>query len=672
MKTTAARWVTAVVAGGLIAALGPVDAFADGGMPAEWEPGNGRTVEDPKDTPASGLTYQYVLPFYQEHGFYLQNAAPPQRLTPGARQVLSLGREGKVTEAMQTGVDDDGVGPWRDRVVGGLTMVAKAAAKKFGGDLGESVVNALVPDLKSPSVVTDKSVKFDVTNTITVTPKRDIEARAVYYRLKTVSDIWKRDKGQDKPTLVQGGQVTDAVVGMGWVLGCKDESGRDYICQAGKDFESKNPVSDKEKKKYLPPTGAPDRLKSREIEMGSPWAATASRVSMEYPEECTVDAKAGTVRADANGAPVRSPDEVQVWCALPEYQSGLKFSHYRVQYGIGRVDGSSGSWDPNWGSGTLTSVREAPRNLPNEAALRNVRAIPADGKKRGLAFYVGGSGGIAAYPKLTLKVVPVTADCSESGQAGSLGCRNPLQDTPFEKGIDGAVAVPGSKSDLYLFKGDGYVRYNTGNDTVDKWGEGGKLLSLADHWPGLKGTGFETGIDAAVEVPGSWDSVYLFKGSKYLRYNVQEDKVEKWGGDTGVLSLADHWPGLKGTGFENGFTAATVVPGSRDSVYLFKGSDYLRYNVQEDKVEKWGGDTGVLSLADHWPGLKGTGFENGFTAAAVVPGSRDSVYFFKGSDYLRYNVQEDKVETWGGNIPVLSLGDNWPGLSDGPRRAKAS
>ncbi|MBD0741483.1 hemopexin repeat-containing protein [Streptomyces sp. CBMA152] len=650
--------MTVVVAAGLMAAMAPADAFADGPAPLEREWAGGKTVEDPKDTPASGLAYQYVLPFYQKHGFYLQDAAPSQRIAPGIQQTLSLGREDEVVEATQTGVDDGGTGEWKARVFGGLKAVAKAVAKSQGGESAESIVDALIPDFSTSSVVADKTVKFNVTNTINVTAKRDIEARAVYYKLKTVSDVWKRERDQDKPSLVRSGQVTDAVVGMGWILTCKDSDGRDYICQPGKDFVSKSRIPAQEKK-YLPPTGAPDRLKHEETGVG--FFLSGARVSMEYPEECSVS-------ADSGGSLTRT--QVQVRCAGPKYQDGPKFSHYRVQYGIGRA-GPAFSWDNNWGSGALTSATEVQQNYPNEAALRNVRAFAADGQKHGLSFTALKDSSFVS-PKLTLRIVPVTADCADPDQAGILGCRNPLQGTVFENGFDGATAVPGSPSDLYFFKGNGYVRYNAQTDTVNGWGKDGKLLSLADQWPGLRGTGFENGIDAAVEVPNIPDAIYFFKGDSYLRYNVKEDKAETWGGDSPVLPLARLWPGLKGTGFENGFTAAAPVPGDADALYLFKGDSYLRYDLKEDKAESWGSDSPVLKIADHWPGLKGTGFEDGITAAAAVPGTTDAIYFFKGDSYLRYNLTTDKAETWGGDTPVLKIADHWPGLADAPWRARTS
>jgi hypothetical protein len=89
-----------------------------------------------------------------------------------------------------------------------------------------------------------------------------------------------------------------------------------------------------------------------------------------------------------------------------------------------------------------------------------------------------------------------------------------VRGTVFTSSLDAACAVPGSNTDVYLFKGDQYVRYNTKNE-----GSGG-VRKIADEWPRLASTEFASSLDAGCAVPGSSRDVYLFKGERYVRYTV--------------------------------------------------------------------------------------------------------------------------------------------------------
>ncbi|WP_406284167.1 hemopexin repeat-containing protein [Embleya sp. NBC_00896] len=102
---------------------------------------------------------------------------------------------------------------------------------------------------------------------------------------------------------------------------------------------------------------------------------------------------------------------------------------------------------------------------------------------------------------------------------------------------------------------------------------------IADGWAGLKDTAFAAGIDAACTVPGSSTDLYLFKGNQYLRYRATEEKVT-----SGPKAIADGWPGLKSTAFADGIDAACATPGRPLNVYLFKGSQYAEYQTPDEKI----------------------------------------------------------------------------------------
>ncbi|GAA2724979.1 hemopexin repeat-containing protein [Actinocorallia aurantiaca] len=150
-----------------------------------------------------------------------------------------------------------------------------------------------------------------------------------------------------------------------------------------------------------------------------------------------------------------------------------------------------------------------------------------------------------------------------------------LKGTVFASGIDAACAVPDSTTDLYLFKGDQYARYRTSEEKITS---GPK--AIATGWSGLKGTVFASGIDAACAVPGSTTDLYLFKGDQYARYRTSEEKIT-----SGPKAIATGWPGLKNTAFASGINGACGAPDGAVGLYLFKGGQYLHYRTGDEKIE---------------------------------------------------------------------------------------
>ncbi|MGW7102845.1 BP74-related protein [Streptomyces sp. NPDC054838] len=193
-----------------------------------------------------------------------------------------------------------------------------------------------------------------------------------------------------------------------------------------------------------------------------------------------------------------------------------------------------------------------------------------------------------------------------------------LKDTVFAAGIDAASVVPGSATDLYLFKGDQYARYRA---TDEKITNGPK--TIAAGWAGLKGTTFAAGIDAACAVPGSATDLYLFKGDQYLRYRTGEEKVT-----SGPKAIAAGWAGLKGTFLADGIDAACAAPGRPLAVYLFKGSQYAEYQTSDEKIT-----AGPKAIAHTWQLAEE--FTTGLDEVCRVPGHATDLYFFKNDRYAR-------------------------------------
>lgn len=206
--------------------------------------------------------------------------------------------------------------------------------------------------------------------------------------------------------------------------------------------------------------------------------------------------------------------------------------------------------------------------------------------------------------------------------------------TLYPRPISPSSIWPNGKA--YFFKGAQYLRYDPGADKTDA----GYPRPIAGNWPGFPAS-FASGVNAAV-VWGN-GKVYFFKGNQYLRYDIASDKV-----DPGYPKpIAGNWPGL----WADNIGAAVAWPNGK--AYFFKGSQYIRYDIATDKA-----DPGYpRAIAGSWPGLPAS-FAAGVDAAVVW--NNGKAYFFKGSEYLRYDIASDKADA-GYPKPIKG---NWPGFWD--------
>ncbi|MER6115583.1 hemopexin repeat-containing protein [Streptomyces sp. NPDC001743] len=192
---------------------------------------------------------------------------------------------------------------------------------------------------------------------------------------------------------------------------------------------------------------------------------------------------------------------------------------------------------------------------------------------------------------------------------------------------------------VYFFRAGQYVRYDRGDDVS------GDPSMVVGSWPGLAETGFSQ-PDAAANLEAG--KVFFFKGPNYLRYDVATDRT-----DPGYpLTIAGNWPGLSEAGFASGVDSA--VNWGNGKVFFFKGPNYLRYDIATDRT-----DPGYpLTIAGNWPGLSEAGFASGVDSA--VNWGNGKVFFFKGPNYLRYDIATDRTDP---GYP-LTIAGNWPGLSE--------
>lgn len=188
---------------------------------------------------------------------------------------------------------------------------------------------------------------------------------------------------------------------------------------------------------------------------------------------------------------------------------------------------------------------------------------------------------------------------------------------------------------VYFFAGSEYVRFDRAINSVPV----GYPLDTARWWGGLPGS-----IDAAFY--RGRGRAYFFSGSQYYRYAVLRNAV-----DTGYPKpIAGNWPGMTEAGFDSGIGAA--VNWGNGKVYFFKGNQYLRYDLPSDKVDA----DYPKPIAGNWPGVAGTGFENGLDAA--INYGNGKVYFFRDTQYLRLDLVSKAVDA-GYPKPIAG---NWPGV----------
>ncbi|MEU1737527.1 hemopexin repeat-containing protein [Streptosporangium sp. NPDC020145] len=193
-----------------------------------------------------------------------------------------------------------------------------------------------------------------------------------------------------------------------------------------------------------------------------------------------------------------------------------------------------------------------------------------------------------------------------------------LYGTIFTRDLGAACTVPDVDGEIYFFKRDEYVRYDLDTESIVV---GPSLVK--DNWDGLNGTAFTSGIGAACPVPLADREVYLFRGSQYVRYDVRDDE------HTGVKDIATSWPGLKGTIFTSDIDAA-CESWFLSWVYLFKGDQFVHYDVSDERIVR-----GPMAISEALPAVAGTVFASGLSAACQVPGSSSEIYLFKGDRYIR-------------------------------------
>ncbi|MGW2086284.1 M35 family metallo-endopeptidase [Streptomyces sp. NPDC001880] len=106
--------------------------------------------------------------------------------------------------------------------------------------------------------------------------------------------------------------------------------------------------------------------------------------------------------------------------------------------------------------------------------------------------------------------------------------------------------------------------------------------------------------------------------------------------DLGPMSINSRWSGV----FPDRVDACVVWPDG-ENAYFFRGSQYVRFDIAASRVPS----DYPLEIGPYWPGLGSDPID----ACLVWPGG-EKVYFFRGSQYSRFDI--DANHPLGGEVPT--------------------
>ncbi|KAJ0842432.1 putative Hemopexin-like domain superfamily [Helianthus annuus] len=164
-----------------------------------------------------------------------------------------------------------------------------------------------------------------------------------------------------------------------------------------------------------------------------------------------------------------------------------------------------------------------------------------------------------------------------------------------EHGIDCAFTTHYG-NECFIFSGNLCAKIDyapgTKNDKILKG-----PMSIFKMFSFLKGTVFETGVDAAFE-SSTKDEAYLFKGNQYALINYSDNKPKLFH----IKDIGEGYPSLKGTIFDKGIDAAFASHLSNEA-YIFKGDTYALINFAPASSNDYIVN-GPKKIFPNWPSLK--------------------------------------------------------------------
>lgn len=165
-------------------------------------------------------------------------------------------------------------------------------------------------------------------------------------------------------------------------------------------------------------------------------------------------------------------------------------------------------------------------------------------------------------------------------------------------------------------------------------------------------------------VPVLWNNgkVFFLQGSQYARYDIASDQADDVDGNGASYPrpIQGSWTGL----FTDNIDAGVLWPAPpphggppKTVAYFFKGDQFMRYDVAADQVDA---DDGAgrpypQPITLKWPGIW-TDRVDAILVWPVPKNGRTVAYFFRDDQYIRFDVANHRADA-GYPKPIT---DNWP------------
>ncbi|MCD4724663.1 MAG: hypothetical protein K8R63_07445 [Bacteroidales bacterium] len=193
-------------------------------------------------------------------------------------------------------------------------------------------------------------------------------------------------------------------------------------------------------------------------------------------------------------------------------------------------------------------------------------------------------------------------------------------------------------------------------DTNGTWHETSESCVFDSHtnnvnpeiWIGRLFTPTNDGNDTGL-IKEYFDRNHQFRfGKMEHRRNALSFVDDDWAGYPKKIYKA--WKGFPAS-FKSGVDAAIKWP-YNNKVYFFKGDEYIRHDIDNGKI-----DPGYpKKISASWKGLPSS-FHSNIDAAVAWP-TNDKMYFFKGNKYIRYDASNNKMDP---GYPK-TIGSAWNGF----------
>ncbi|CAD5946409.1 1,4-dihydroxy-2-naphthoyl-CoA hydrolase [Planktothrix tepida] len=143
-------------------------------------------------------------------------------------------------------------------------------------------------------------------------------------------------------------------------------------------------------------------------------------------------------------------------------------------------------------------------------------------------------------------------------------------------------------------------------------------------------------------------NAYFFKGNQYINYNLAHHCIESGYPKKIQQGIGASFP----ESFHQGIDAGLLW--NNGKAFLFKGNEYLRFDLYQNRVEP--GYPQKLN-SGNWLGWP-SHFYQGIDAAVLW--NNGKAYFFKGDEYIQYDIYKEMTDRGYPKKIKDGLGKEWP------------